>query len=173
MIKVYTVDLIDSSVSTEVAQLAGLPPHRHQANIFLAADSKAAAIRLVEKLPERWVGDLRIGRLRLASGNDVDALTAAGLFKEPTIIVTAGVGKGGDLPVVRVTDLGPDVFGSLVRGPALGMVTFEPFGTLRLAMWPHEVTAVQTLLAMVPDSDRARDLLKVVPDKLRPLAGGG
>lgn len=161
--KTFMVDAVDSSVSAEVAQLVGLPPHRHQAEIYVSADTKSAAVNLVGSLPTRWAGDVPAWRLRMGMGNDLDALTAAGLFNGPAILVVAA--HGGDRPVVQVTNDGPAVIGQLFREHNGGR-RFEPAGTLHLTLPPGQAAAVRELIAMAPASVRADALRALLPAEL-------
>ncbi len=162
--KVYTVDLSDSWVAPEITAMIGHRSGRNQAPIYIAAPTKAAAHRLANELPHHWVGYPTLGRLRVAMGNDLDALVAAGLLDESGILVKAN--NGGREAVVRVTADGPTLIGHLVPQGVSGRDVFEPVGTVHATLTPDAVAALHTLLARVPDGDDRQALLDRLPSEL-------
>lgn len=117
--KVYTLGN-HGFISAEVRDALGLPPHTRQARVLIAEETKAAAIRAVEAARSRRAAISLPTRsdpeFRVATGNDVDALRAAGLLDGPRVLVVGSVASGS--PVVQVGEYTVRRIGVLVRDGA-------------------------------------------------------
>jgi hypothetical protein len=114
-LKIYTTGS-RHFVSPEVSQALGLPPHRHQAEVFVAAYTKAEAFRYLTevKLAPMTVNN---ADFRVASGRTVDALVAADALPKAGAIAAVGQ-HGMNTPAVWVSGDGHGCvqFGEFVRG---------------------------------------------------------
>ncbi len=123
-LRTFRLTLNGVGVPTDVWPLLGMPTHRRQAQVLVVAPSKAAAHGLADGIrglnaPARSDPDFR-----LASGNEVDALAAAGQLDEPRVL--AYDGDSNDVPVVGVSYAGRHrVVGRLVRVGHVGF-RFDP-----------------------------------------------
>lgn len=106
-------------IGSAVRDALGEPRHIRQAAVLVVAATKAAAIEVIERarsnpagayvaLPTRSDPEFRV-----AAGNDVAALRAAGLLDTPTVLVTSN--SGGPAAVVQVGTGGVRRIGTLRR----------------------------------------------------------
>jgi len=118
-LKVYTVQLCDAFVRREITAALGMAAHHRQARVLIVASTKAAGAEVARL----GMGFVAPGDLRVAMGNDVDAMQAAGVFDRPRLYVHRPHQTG---PVVVVDDSGPEVVGQLEDHD--GSVTYVPAG---------------------------------------------
>jgi hypothetical protein len=108
-LKVYTLGN-NGFVGDAVRKAISQPEHVRQARMLISARTKADAIRLLEERRNR--DNLAAGaytsvpapsdpEFRQATGNDVNALRAAGLLAEPDVLVLS-LNGGRRGPVARV-----------------------------------------------------------------------
>ncbi len=114
--KAYTVESCDSFVPTSVINALGLKSHHRQARVLIFAPTKQRAVELASDANlfgwhrntngQRW--------LRLATGNDLDAL-APHFGEEEGVLAVPLAGAGSATgTVVRVQGLVATVVGHLV-----------------------------------------------------------
>lgn len=96
VLKTYTLGN-NGFVSSDVEDALGLPRHRSQANVLIAAATKKAAVELAEQTPHIRTPSLGDSEFRQATGWRIDALTAAGLCDQPGIFVAPHLGRAADL----------------------------------------------------------------------------
>lgn len=94
-------------ISSEVRDALGLPRHIRQASVLLVAATKTAAVQVAAERGIR--AEARDPEFRVTDGPQVRALAEAGLLNEPGVLVTPGVGSGGNSGVVRVDPGAPPV----------------------------------------------------------------
>jgi hypothetical protein len=116
-LKVYTVQLCDAFVRREITAALGMAAHQRQARVLIVASTKAAGAEVARP----GMGFVAPGDLRVATGNDVDAMQAAGVFDRPRLYARRAHGTG---PVVAVDDSGPEVVGRLED--SAGSLTYVP-----------------------------------------------
>jgi hypothetical protein len=116
-LKVFTTG--PTIVPSEIAAAVGQRHHVGQASVYVSAPTKASAYDTVAAL---GMTPSVKSRFQQVASDRGDALTAAGLFADPTVLVTHLNGSG---PVVRVADDGTHtVVGQLVSRDRV--VTFIP-----------------------------------------------
>ncbi len=98
--KVFALSLNGVVVSGQVATLLGLPLHRRQARVLVAAPSRASAFGFVSAMPDVSIPARADPEFRAALGNDVDTLVAAGQLAR--LRVLAFDGDAARSPVVEV-----------------------------------------------------------------------
>ncbi|MGA3562666.1 hypothetical protein [Melissospora conviva] len=108
-------------INSYIRDALNLPSHICQAEILVVAATKADAAQVLDD--QGFFGhNPRDPEFRVASGNDVDALDAAGLLGEPAVYVTTLIGRPGDW-VVRVQSGGVPVrVGRLMAADGYGRV---------------------------------------------------
>lgn len=118
--KIFTTGTA-SWLPTTVQEALGLPSHVRQGRVLVSAQSKVTAFLM---LTDRRMAphSPRDSEFRQAMGNDVNALSAAGLFDKPVVLATTMLGGG---PVAQVGTDGVTVIGKLVPAANYGYV-FEP-----------------------------------------------
>ncbi len=84
--RVFRLSLNGVSVPRAVEALLGFTGNRNQADVLVVAPSKAAAWGLANGMPSLGVPSLSDPEFRLAMGNDVDALAAAGQLDRPRVL---------------------------------------------------------------------------------------
>lgn len=152
--KVYAVSPTSGVASPAIVAAVGLPPHRRQVRLIIAARSKAEAFRM---LSARKVGpdSVRDPELAAGMGDDVDLLASVDLLSAPVVYAVEGVGVLGE--VVRVEEDGsPTVVGRIERvgGDTYGPLRFVPTAA---GLDPPPWTESMTL----------DDVAKAVAEKLR------
>lgn len=101
-------------VTVEIARAIGLPKHRQQADVYVAAYTKAEAFRFLAAL-DLAPSSVSDKEFRVATGNRVDALVAASALSQAgAVAVTRPMGTNS--PVVWVDETGCVQFGEFVRG---------------------------------------------------------
>ena len=122
MIRVFRLTLNGVNVTGAVQKLLGLPNHHRQAQVLVAAPSKAAAWGYASAMPNIGCPSRSDPDFRIAMGNCVDALVAAGQLDRLRALAFGD--RGG--PVVEVrADGAHHVIGWLSRSGHVGWV-FEP-----------------------------------------------
>ncbi|MGA3524133.1 hypothetical protein [Melissospora conviva] len=118
--KTYTLG-IHGFIGPDIGEALDLPSHIFQARILAVAATKADAAQVLADQGFFW-NNMRDPEFRVASGNDVDALAAAGLLGEPAVYVTTRRARPGDW-VVRVQSGGAPVrVGRLLAADGYGRV---------------------------------------------------
>jgi hypothetical protein len=120
-LKVFT-DESGGYVPSHVCAALGIPAHRSQARVFIAAPTKAAASRMAVERGLHRTG-YAVRYLREASGNDVDAIAEAGQFAEPGILVTHRNAVNGSAVVAIDADGSARDVGQLHHVPGRSLVT--------------------------------------------------
>jgi hypothetical protein len=122
-VKVYTLGRY-GLVSLAVLEAIGHPSHRQQADVYIIARTKTAAVEFAHECGIHVSPNSE--DFRQAMGDRLDALREAGLCGEPGLLVTSNL--GGDLPVARIAVGGaPEVIGTLVSNyPNARGYTFRP-----------------------------------------------
>ncbi|MEV1013818.1 hypothetical protein AB0I89_23995 [Micromonospora sp. NPDC049801] len=161
-LKTYAIG-INTHVHSDIFAMLDQPNHIRQARVLVVAPNKAAAINYPSTLPGRWVGTPYTSEVRVASGNDVDALAVAGVLDAPAAFVIPHTGWPGS-GVVRVDADGPKLIGHLNR--ANGTVQFEPVGTVTVKFSPDAVSALASLLGLVHYDDLAQSWRNMLPGEL-------
>lgn len=101
-------------VTNEVAEAIGLPKHRQQADLYVAAHTKAEAFEFLADL-HLAPSSVHDSEFRVAMGRTVEVLISYGVLPYAgAIAVTQPHGKHG--PVVRVAETGCTPVGKFVRG---------------------------------------------------------
>ncbi|MET8278328.1 hypothetical protein [Micromonospora sp. NPDC005174] len=161
-LKTYAVG-INTHVHSDIFAMLDQPSHIRQARVLVVAPTKAAAISYPSTVPGRWVGTPFTSEVRVASGNDVDALAVAGVLDTPAVFVIPHGGWSGN-GVVRVDENGPKLIGHFNR--ADGTVQFEPVGTVTVKFSPTAVSALAALLGLVYYDDLAQSWRDMLPGDL-------
>lgn len=92
-------------VRPEIITALGLPRHVRQARVLIAAENKGRARTLVVEALDLPISPSN-PEFRQAMGNDVDALSAAGLLDAVSIYVLPLLLSGRSQPVVQVAPNG-------------------------------------------------------------------
>jgi hypothetical protein len=101
-------------VTNEIAQALGLGKYRSQADVYVAAYTKAEAFQFLTEL-HLAPSSIHDSEFRVAMGRPVDALIAAdALPKAGAVAATRSIGMNG--PAVWVDETGCLQFGKFVRG---------------------------------------------------------
>lgn len=161
-LKTYAVG-INTHVHPDIFALLNQPSHIRQAKVLVVAATKAAAISYPKTIPGNWVGTPYASEVRVAAGNDVDALAVAGVLNAPAVFVTPHGGWPGS-GVVRVDAEGPKLIGHLDR--TTRPVVFEPAGTVTVKFSLDAVAALAALLELVHYDDLAQSWRDALPREL-------
>lgn len=113
-LKVYTLG-INGFIRSGVNDALGIPSHIRQATVLAVATTKAHAVQVYAEhgFPGVRPSD---SEFRVAMGNDLDALAAAGLLTEPGVWVIPMLGWDGKGVVRMLPGGAPRRVGRLDRG---------------------------------------------------------
>ncbi len=123
-LKVFTLGINGTSVPGPVLDLLGRRRTRNQVQVLVVAPSKASAFGLASAMPGVGVPAKSDPEFRVASGNDVDALAAAGQLDEPRVLAHHP-DHGTDHVVEIRADGHHRIIGHLVRIPGY-LFRFDP-----------------------------------------------
>lgn len=98
-LKVYTLG-INGFIRSEINEALGVEPHIRQASVYAVATTKAHAVQVYAEYGFPNV-NMRDSEFRVAGGNDLDALAAAGLLTGPSVWVMPMLSRPGSW-VVRM-----------------------------------------------------------------------
>jgi hypothetical protein len=164
--KIFTTGL-HAPLPRRILTDLGLPPHVQQGRVLTTATTKAAAYQL---LAERDMapGSIRADGFRRASGDDVDALTRAGLLDAPVVLA---MGKDGPTEVVRVEPDSTVLLGYLERAPRTRFIP-APAGVAgpvwtQPVPFPHMVRIVASRYRV-----STADALDLLDDAVRGVSDG-
>lgn len=125
-LKVFRLTLNGVGVPTAVRDLLGLRVSRNQAQVLVVAPSKAAAFGLASAMYGLGVPARSDPDFRQATGNDVEALEAAGQLTEPRVLAYDGDSYPAAVAEIRA-DRQHRVIGQLARVEGFRF-QFEPKG---------------------------------------------
>lgn len=123
--RVFRLTLNGVIASGRVAALIQVPRYQRQVDVLVVAPSKAAAYGLASAMPDISVPSRSDPDFRLATGNEVDALAAAGQLDHERVLAYK-TERSAVVVEVKV-DGRHQVIGRLVQGP-LYSFTFELAG---------------------------------------------
>lgn len=138
-LKAYTLG-IHGFVAPVVGDLLGEPAHVRQASVLVVAETKRAAVGVAARARGVPTPSLSDPEFRVATGNDVDALAAAGMLDEPTVLVTKLTASSS--PVVQVGPDGPTVVGEIKPDGSYRSVFVPVASALRAADLPERSIVV-------------------------------
>lgn len=116
--KVYTLAHPHGDINQSIRDALNLPVHQRHARYLIPANNRMNAIYELRSRMFPHMKSSQVG-LELAYGGDVDALRAAGLLDEPTVLVAPGDGFA-DLPVAVVEKGSIARMIGILAGPQIG-----------------------------------------------------